>query len=77
MNRWLVAMVVGLMAVGCAEGVEDPEPAPEAPVSNPHVAPAQTPLSGEIEQAPNVTEARIGSKVSNLPKIENQPFPKW
>jgi hypothetical protein len=41
MNRWLLAVVLGLAVAGCAEGVEDPQPAPPpAPTQKP--APAQT-----------------------------------
>ena len=42
MNRWLIAAVFGLMSVGCAVGVEDPEPPPAPdPVQRP-APPAQT-----------------------------------
>lgn len=48
MNRWLIAVVGGLLAVGCAAGVEDPTPEPsgERPERS---APAET-FSAELEE---------------------------
>ena len=48
MNRCLMAAVMGLIVVGCAAGVEDPQPAP-GPDPVQKEAPAQT-FSAEVEQ---------------------------
>lgn len=62
MNRWLMAAVIGLMVVGCAAGVEDPQPAP-APDPVQKEAPAQT-FSGDLE--PIGDTARLGIGVGHL-----------
>jgi hypothetical protein len=48
MNQWGIAFAValGLTVAGCAEGVDDPQP---APLKAPAPAPAQqTPLQGDL-----------------------------
>ncbi len=50
MNRWLMAAVVGLMAVGCAVGVEDPEPPPgQIPAQRSSSPPTET-FSAELQE---------------------------
>ena len=56
MNRWLIALVVGLMAVGCAEGVEEPMPAPEQAQRPERQAPVQT-FSTDLDEASEGTTA--------------------
>ena len=49
MNRWLIAAVVGLMSVGCAVGVADPQPPPDPGPVRKAPPPAQ-PYSGELTE---------------------------
>jgi hypothetical protein len=75
MNRWLIAMVTGLLVTGCAAGVEDPQPAPPPdPVQKD--PPAQT-FSGELEEDPYDSIARTGlhDGVPNLPPRQKPPVP--
>jgi hypothetical protein len=73
MNRWLVAAVVGLMAVGCAEGIEDPQPGPQpSPVTKP--GPAQT-FSGELNEGSEDQGLAFEKSVPDLPPLPNEELP--
>jgi len=69
MNRWLMAAVMGLTVVGCAVGVEDPQPAP-GPDPTQKEPPAQ-PFSAEL-QAPDPNLAKV--VVNNPPDLPPLPF---
>lgn len=73
MNRWLIAMVSGLLVAGCAVGVEDPQPAPPPdPVQKD--PPAQT-FSGELqEEADQIAFPGIDS-IYSLPPRQKPPVP--
>lgn len=46
MNKWLIAVALGLAMGGCAEGVDEPlPPGPTAPAPNP---PSQSTLAGDL-----------------------------
>jgi hypothetical protein len=69
MNRFLMAVVIGLTIAGCAEGVEDPQPAPPPdPVQK--QGPVQT-FSGEFN--PITEDARLGlsATVPQAPELPN------
>lgn len=75
MSRWLIAVVMGLTVVGCADGVEDPQPAPPPdPVQKD--PPAQT-FSGELTNDPYALLSKngIGQDVLNVPPRQKPPVP--
>lgn len=75
MNRWLIAMVTGLLVTGCAAGVEDPQPAPPPdPVQKD--PPAQT-FSGELEEGPydSIAQSGLDDGVPHVPPRQKPPVP--
>jgi hypothetical protein len=71
MNRWVVAAVMGLLVVGCAAGVEDPQPTPEPPA--PQKQPPTETFSGELaDQQDSV--GSLGDAVKNVPP-KQKPLP--
>ncbi len=66
MNRWLMAAVIGLMAVGCAAGVEDPQP-PPGPDPVQKEPPAQT-FSGGLQQVNEVMKG-AGTGEFDVPAV--------
>lgn len=74
MNRWLMVVVMGLTVMGCAAGVEDPQPAPEPePVAKD--PPAKT-FSGELENPyDKITTVNDNNAVTNLPPRNRIPQP--
>jgi hypothetical protein len=73
MNRFLMALVIGLTVAGCAEGVEDPQPAPPPdPVQK--QPPVQT-FSGEFN--PINEQGRLGltDPGPNAPQLPNTVGP--
>ena len=82
MNRWLMAAVIGLMAMGCAVGVEDPDPppAPEPDRKEP-VQPAQ-PFSEELGQDNSIgvlqrsgAERQLPPLPLDMPEVPTPPQP--
>lgn len=75
MNRWLIAMVTGLLVTGCAAGVEDPQPAPPPdPVQKD--PPAQT-FSGELDDSNPYDSIASGldDGIPNVPPRQKPPVP--
>lgn len=74
MNRFLMALVIGLTVAGCAEGVEDPQPAPPPdPVQK--EPPVQT-FSAEFNPI-NQSASIVGGPRINAPQLPNinEPVP--
>ncbi|HVH43950.1 MAG TPA: hypothetical protein VM925_16475 [Labilithrix sp.] len=57
MNRWWIAVVLGLTVTGCAEGVDDPLPPPPARPAR-EAPPART-MAGEL---PNTADELEGDE---------------
>jgi hypothetical protein len=74
MNRWLIAVVMGLTIMGCADGVEDPQPAP-APDPVQKEPPTQT-FSAELTDNPydGVAQGEFGGNVHNVPPLQKPPI---
>jgi hypothetical protein len=67
MNRWLMAAVIGLTVAGCAEGIEDPAPAPRPdPVQKP--PPAQA-FNGELEEEMGEVAKLKTAGIDELPPL--------
>lgn len=69
MNRLLMAAVIALTVVGCAEGVEDPQPAP-APDPVQKEPPVQT-FAGEFNPITDNQRLGVGSSVPGVPGLPN------
>jgi hypothetical protein len=75
MDRCLVAIAFGLTIVGCAVGIEDPQP-PPTPEPEQQQPPAQT-LSGSLVDRPyhGVAQGGLDDHIRNLPPKEKPPVP--
>ncbi len=72
MNRWVVAVVTGMLAVGCATGVEDPQPAPEPPpVSKP--VPARA-FAAEVPDDTGIDPNQVGDELPAVPEMDQQDY---
>jgi hypothetical protein len=74
MNRWLMAAVVGLMAVGCAVGIEDPQPPPGPDPVQKSVSPPAEPFGGELQEITVTQDLHNGYAVPEVP-VEVLPMP--
>ena len=71
MNRWLIAVVIGLTVAGCAEGIDDPQPAPEPdPVQK---APPVRTFSGDLNPITDNDRLGVSDGVINTPAHPNMP----
>ncbi|MBX3203110.1 MAG: hypothetical protein KF894_33610 [Labilithrix sp.] len=70
MNRWVMAAVVGLTVVGCAAGVEDPQPEP-GPDPVQKVVGAQ-PFSGDLHEITEIDRLGVGNGMPAAPDVMNE-----
>lgn len=70
MNRWVMAAVIGLTVVGCAAGVEDPQPEP-GPDPVQKVVPSQ-PFSGELHEISEMDKLGVGNGIPGAPELPNE-----
>ncbi|MBX3204060.1 MAG: hypothetical protein KF764_03275 [Labilithrix sp.] len=73
MNRWVMAAVIGLTVVGCAAGVEDPQPAP-GPDPVQKEPPAQT-FSGELEEIDDLAKLGVQTGAPATPTMDREMPP--
>lgn len=74
MNRVLMAAVITLAVVGCAVGVEDPQPSP-GPDPVQKAPPAQT-FSDEFDPITDTSKLNVGSSAPDLPPLLLEKPPK-
>lgn len=74
MNRLLIAVVVSLMGVGCAVGVDEPEPAPERGAAQERRPPVQT-FSAELGDGDEAAPVDVPAHdIAAIPQFE-RPTP--